>query len=261
MFAELLLVVGWVLGPRDALLAQQIATAEATVALPLTALQPISEQLWVVWHQRQDWTRAFYLPPETPVTQLVADAGPSAEVLLPGLRLPRLFLYAPDYQKREIWGSLAVDTAEIYFHALLEAYFDQELRRSASRWRPLVEKRAPELLPDLPPDVQTTAYLAGLIDFAAHTLATAHEIQRTFKRRPSAAERCALLQRPGLPTLWQKIFTAEQYRGSYPTGNPAQPWQLSPRGITAEDKALVQERLFAHRFSGDPQQDWGHFCH
>ncbi len=270
MFAELLLITLAFEAPhssfQDPSLDQALATFGQRFAFPVAALEPVARRLWIVWHEERDWAMAFYTAPETPSSSWL-DLGLEPVAVKPGLSVPRLFLHAPHYRREgslKPLGELAVDETEYLFHALIEAYFDLKVHRGESLRRRMLERRAEDRLSTLPSSVDASAvYTASLVDFAAHVMAVANEIQRSFRRRGEGL--CALLDHPStLFGLWAKIFADGGYRSGYalPDGDDASAsrWALSPYELSQDDKQWLISEILGGSWTGNIRQDLATYC-
>jgi len=267
----LLLIAAGIFGPDGFAVHRQLLAAPAVALTPaVDSLLAAADGSWVVWHRNRSWGRAFYSPPQDRVALLaVASAAGPVERLLPGLELPRLFLYAPTYRPGGTVAALseqAVDVAEYYFHALIELYLDQQLRQPRSWFRRLAEHRGAELMAEVPPASRLQAYADAAGAFAAHLLSIAHEIARADRRAGARGEDlCALLDPPRtLFELWQRSVRSGSYHGRYlrspdPGGGSA-PVSTSRRGLAEADKRQILDQLFQSRWTGDPAHDFAHLC-
>ncbi len=257
--AELVLAVAWTFGPNGFLLAQPLVGAEG---LPASWLQPMTTQARVVFHDREDWAMAFYVPPSNDGT-----AVPPGVAQGPG---PRILLFAPYYLATHSLVSSAqmpVDVAEYYFHAVLEGRLDLEMRRRSSAYADLVDERAGELMSDVPPRFQRTAYLAAVSDFGAHVLSIANEIMRASRRQNAAGrDLCRLVEQPAsLFGLWTRSFVSTAYPGHYllpGDANPGDPprWQQSREPLTRRDKEMLIRGILGSDWSGEVSHDFGWLC-
>lgn len=271
MFAELLLLTLLFEGPPSSSsqgpsLDQAVAAFAERHAFPVTALESVARRSLVVWHAEPAWAMAFYTAPETPSSSWL-ELGLEAGAVKPGLSVPRLFLHAPHYRREgglKPLDELAVDETEYLFHALLEASFDLEVNRGESSRRQILERRAEERLDAVPSAVDASAvYTASLIDFAAHAVALANEVQRSFRRRGERL--CAALDHPAsLFGLWSKIFADGGYRASYavPDGDDGTGagWAISPYELSRDDKLWLISEFLGGAWTGDPRQDFAVYC-
>lgn len=263
-----MLLAATAFGPDGFAVHRQLAKA---ADLPIERLLIAADDSWVVWHQQHSWAMAFYSRPQDDVVLLALAAGSSGAVerLLPRLEVPRIFLYAPVYRPdRELksFPEQAVDTAEKYFHALLELYLDRQLQQPRSWFRQLAEERAAAVMDDVPEDQRLATYADAAGAFAAHLLSIAHEIARAHRRAERRGEDlCALLEPPRtLFALWQRSIDSAIYPGMY--NPPADPQGGSPavatsrRGLASIDKQRILEVLFDDRWTGKPAHDFAHLC-
>jgi hypothetical protein len=266
--AGLLLIVGGACGPDGYAVHRRLLAPAGAFADLLAA----ADGSWVVWHHHRDWARAFYSPPEEDVRALAVTSAGAVERLLPGLRVPRIFLYVPTYRPggTSSTGSAAlseqaVDVAEHYFHALVELYLDRRLREPGSWFRRLAEARAAELMDEVPPAGRLPAYADAAADFAAHLLSIAHEIGRADRRAAArGTDLCGLLDPPRtLFALWRRSIRSGVYRGRYrPAFEPgagATAAVESRRGLGEEDKRRILDELL-HGWTGDPARDFAGLC-
>jgi len=249
-------------GPDGYLLQHPLLDAGAKARLPVEALVETSAGLWLVFHREDELTPALYLPPRKAglvVTRLIA--GRSFQRILPGLEVPRLFLYAPTYVREGRLAppqTLAVDSAGHLYRALTEAHFDRLL--SVPPLRAELEARSAELYPEVPADRRLAAYAGALSDFGAHLLGVANEIARSEARRRHQGREslCRGLAEPrGFFGHWREIFERGIYRGYYELeGSEAA--ETPP--LAAADKHWVAAHLFSGVWSGEPERDFIHLC-
>lgn len=266
--AGLLLSVAWMVGANGGLIARHLASSELAPSLA----KPIETAAgtWVVFHHQEPWARAFYAPPEEGFTlaALVTDEA-ALERLLPGLEVPRIFLYAPYY--RDGGGLLplvemAVDVAEAYFNALLVATLDRELWRDGSTYRRAILERAEAVMAEAPEPQRVEVYLGALSDFGSHLLSVANEIARADRRaRARGRDLCGLLDPPlTLFALWRQSIRDISYRGRYRTPpdleGGAVRWLTTRRGLEPLDKALFLEEVLGGAWTGEPARDFAHLC-
>ena len=277
--AGLLLHAFWFFAPDGYLLARQLDGSP--VAPALAKLSPAIESSWIVFHRRPDWAMAFYSPPEADLAMmelLAAEVLVEPERLLPRLRLPRIFLYAPYYSFGAASStgdlvaveSMALDVAESYFHALLEAFLDREARHPESLYLAAARGRAGSVMSEVPEPQRLAAYLSAATDFASHLLSIAHEIDRAERRaRSRGKDLCALLDPPRtLFALWAASVSTASYPGRYTVlssgegdGGGGIVRQMTTRGgLERRDKELVLEEVFSGHWTGDVGRDFGHLC-
>lgn len=234
-------------GPNGHLLLPALAPAEVRAALPADAFLPLASRLWVVYHEHPEWPMALYLPAaDDPADLSLHLFAADAERLLPALRVPRLFLYAPYFRRPAPAVDMPLDVAQYLFGALLEALFD--------------------LAPPADLDAQAAGrnregYVSALAAFGSHALATAVELRRSLARQRAAGkDPCAIIDHPAtLFGLWRGIFTTEEYRGQIRLDGKPPRWALGPP-ITESDKAYFVERVFGGFWTGDPRRDFGLGC-
>lgn len=237
-------------GPNQQLVYDQLARRDAVDRkfLPIEAMYQISkEPLWIVFHQHKDWNKAFYLPAEAPALP--------EERSLPGLRVPRLYLYRPFYVnegKLPDFKDLAVDTGSAYFTAMLERQAERKL--GEGRGRDAAKARADLLFPEVPEEKRLEVYGEALADFAGHLMSIANEISRSRRR---GVDLCP--QGSEIPLLehWKKAFGESQFFGLYtpPGGFEAVATQKS---LEKEDKLLAAKELLGRqRWKGEPVADLG----
>lgn len=267
------------LGSNDYLVHGQLARADALEGklLPLRALADGADGLYVVFHDRPGWGRAFYLPvdgvdlPTEGPQRLLANALASAgtERFLPGLSVPRLMLSASGYRRGDglvDLETMALDQAEHYFNALLGARVDTLVAETA--WADAVDRRAEALMAEVPADQRRDAYLAAGVDFGSHLLATAHEVGRHVRRKGPKAL-CRILDHPAtLFGAWRRAFEGGQYPGRWTEASAggatafAAPGRSRTTGavLTAADKTWVVERILEMPWAGDPRADFRDLC-
>lgn len=270
MLAALVFTLGLSIGPNGYLFHQQLAPPARAGVLPTADLGRFSRRLWLVWHERDGAPPALYAPPDTPTAGLALLLGSDgAARLLPGLQVPRIFLYAPHYRAAEGGvrppAQMAVDTADHYFHALFEAYLQLELAVLDAPLRSALEQRAASRMQDVPPDQQLAAYLGALTAFGGHLLAVANEIERSeIRRRARGSTLCGLFQRPGtLFTRWREVFTTLPFSGDYrrrgTDGRPSR--RVASRAtLTPDDKRFFVRDLLGSDWTGMPEQDFARLC-
>ena len=219
--AGLLVTVLALVGPNGYLLLPSLAPAEVRASLPADVFLPLASRLWIVYHERPEWPMALYLPAaDEPADLSLPLVAADAERLLPGLRVPRLFLYAPYYRPAVPAADMPLDVAQYFFGALLEALLD--------------------LAP--PPDLDARAagrgregYVSALTAFGAHALSAAIEVRRSLARQRAAGkDPCRIVDHPAtLFGLWHRIFTTEEYRGQVRVAGEPPRWVPGPpRGRT-----------------------------
>lgn len=249
--AGALLFVVLKLGPNQGLIYDQLARRDAADRhfLPIEALYEVSrEPLYLVFHQEKDWRRAFYLPAGQPALP--------GERSLPGLEVPRLYLYRPHYLgspgRLVDFSGLAVDTASGYFEALLERQFERRLRQPPFAAR--TQERADLLFPEVPSEDRLEVYGATLAEFGGHLLSIANELARAKRRGVAICPRDK-----SIPLLehWRRAFEGGQFPGSYTPPGTLEP-ALTRRLLEREDKELAAAELLGRfRWKGDPVADLG----
>ena len=275
--AGLLLHAFWAFAPDGYLLARQLEGSPLSPALE--RLYPAIESTWIVWHRQPSWAMAFYSPPEADlagVERVAAAALVEPERLLPRLAVPRIFLFVPYFGSDDPPArladleSMALDVAENYFHALLEAYLDREARDPASAYLAAARERAGTVMAEVPEPQRLAAYLSAASDFGAHLLSIAHEIGRAERRaRSRGGDLCALLDPPRtLFGLWQASVRSASYPGRYTVvavgegdaGGGTVRQVTTRRGLERRDKELFLEHVFGGHWTGDVGRDFGHLC-
>lgn len=251
--ASALLFVVLQLGPNQGLIYDQLARRDAIdrQMLPIAPLYEISQEpLYLVFHRQPDWRKAFYLPAGAPA--LPGERG------LPGLEVPRLYLYKPYYLPQggrlPDFGSLAVDTASAYFEALLERQFERRLGDAAFAAR--AQARADQLFAEVPESDRLAVYGGALAEFGGHLMSIANELSRA-KRR--GIQLCPGEKTPPLLAHWRRAFEAP-FAGSY---TPAGSFEakLTEKTLEREDKNLAARELLGRsHWQGDPVADLG-VCH
>ncbi len=257
VLGELLVALAWTYGANGFLLERQLG---GSVSLPSAWVEPVAASARVVFHDRREWAMAFYLPAG------VAAAGvPAAGVPAAG-EVPRLYLYAPYYLAPDGLPPaprMPVDVAEYYFHALLEAALDLRIAAEPA-WAAAADRRAAELMSEVPEIERRSVYLAALGDFGAHVLSIANEIDRAARRQRAAGrDVCPQIELPGpLFGLWARSFGDAPYRGRYraPGGAGAPRWTRSRRGLERRDKEVLVRQVLRVAWSGDPARDFAALC-
>ncbi len=262
--AEVVLAFAWAFGANGFLIERQLAGIED---LPLAWAAPLADHANIVFHAREDWSMAFYLP-------AVADPVSPADV--PQEREqgePRLVLFAPYYLAPDGLVDISrmpVDVAEYYFHALAEAALDLEIggalhRRGAGKapYAVYLKQRAAELMIDVPQTHRLAAYTSALADFGAHLLAIRNETWRAARRQTAAgSDICRHLEQPAsLFGLWRRSLAGGSYTGGYYASNGGSPrWLRSRQMLDRSDKDRFLAELFGVAWSGDPEQDFEAMC-
>ena len=241
--ASALLFVFFKIGPNNHLVQDQLARRDAIDGhfLPIEALEEVArEPLWLVFHEHDDWNRAFYLPKGPAVL--------AGERSLPGFDLPRLYLYRPYYLKEgklPAFRDLAVDTGNYYFTALLE-------KQAESKLQSLPKARADQLFPEVPEDQRLGVYGESLAEFAGHLMSIANELGRARRR---GVELCPKEKKIPLLEHWRRAFEQAQFFGLY---RPEGSFEAiaTERTLEPEDKLLAAKNLLGRsRWNGDPVAD------
>ncbi len=242
--AEMVLAVAWTFGANGYLIERQAAGSDM---LPAAWLAPVSRRVEVAFHGRADWMMAFY----------VADRAAGAR---------RVVLYAPYYLAPgglAPSSSMAVDVAEYYYHALLEAALDLEMADGSS-YAAWVEARAAKLMTAVPEAQRLSVYAAALADFGAHLLSIRNELARLAERQGAAGrDLCRLVDRPAsLFGLWRRSFVDGPYAGgafvSDGTGLPR--WQEGEQPIERVDKDRFVAEVLGVDWEGEPKGDFAEMC-
>ncbi len=266
--AELLLICLWSFGPGGWWVEAQLEDAEVRRALPVAWLERTAARSRIRFHQLPGGVMALYLPPEPPPAGGAAQRE-AAAVAAPATDVPTIVLYAPYYLADGhlvALGEMPVDVAEHYFHAWMEAYLDGEVRGDVAV-RETLERRAAELLLDVPPSRRLEAYLTALAELGAHLLSVANEIARTSGRfRARGKDLCPLIEHPAtLFGLWRRSWGETPFPGRYflpatPDAPGSGGWRTSRHPLKAEDKAWLLRQVFAGFWRGDPRQDFAWLC-
>lgn len=237
------------LAPSQHLVYRQLARRDAADRkfLPIEALYELSrEPLWIVFHDHQDWNKAFYLPAETPALPV--------EGSLPALALPRLYLYRPYYLaagRLKDFKDFPVDTGSAFFTALLEKVAREKLVEGGLA---AAKARADQLLPEVEEGQRLEVYGETLAEFAGHLMSIANEIGRA-KRR--GIDLCPREQPIPLLEHWRRAFDQTQFFGTY--SPPGSFEAVATRnGLEREDKIFAAKELLKRpRWKGDPLADLG----
>ena len=265
--AELLLTVAWAIGPNGQAVHAQLDDPALRQTVPVAALADTTPDLWVVYHEVDGWPMAFFTPAGTsrPALPALGPVEAAAPRLLPGLAVPRLYLYrdyyrAPASATPAPVGAMPLDVAEYYFHALLDAWLDPTSGRAGGGFREDLARRSEVLMASVPADQRQDAYRAALADFGAHLLSTALEIRRSLERRRRAGkDPCGALDRPGtLYALWPRIFDESPFPGLYraPTGE----WTRTVAILERADKERLAAEVLDIPWTGDLRRDLGLAC-
>ena len=263
------------IGPNGALVEARLAAAGPAYhdLVPVEWLGATPSSLWLVFHRRDDWVMAAYLPAdaaEMSWARAFPDVAASQfDRLLPGLDVPRLFLRESVYRRSVEGGdglvrveSLAVDSSEILFNALLDAHVDLAVRRGEA-WTQGLGSRGRKLMTGVPDEFREEAFRNAVLDFGSHLLSLATEIARQSRRHPPGTL-CALLDPPRvLFRSWQRALGDGQFPGRWqrPGGIVARRGTVTTRQtLRVDDKRWVVETILGARWSGDPAVDFAHFC-
>jgi hypothetical protein len=263
--AEMVLAVAWTFGANGFLIERQMA---GTRDLPAAWLAPVGRRVEVAFHDRDDWAMAFYLTGRASGAAAGGAAPPPAAAeSAPPNPGPRIVLYAPYYLAPGGLAppsAMAVDVAEYYFHALLEAALDLELEASGSPYAAWAEARAAELMTAVPPSQRSAVYASALADFGAHLLSIRNELTRVAERHAAGGrDVCLTLDQPAsLFGLWRRSFAG----GSYPGGTFVQDGAGTPRWTEGRqplervDKQRFVAELLGAGWVGEPRLDFGALC-
>ena len=263
--AELVLAVAWTFGANGFLIERHLAGAST---LPVAWVEPVSHRVDVAFHDRADWAMAFYVsgnasgaPPrhasETP------SGSSAARTAVP----PRLVLYAPYYLAPEGLTPpphMAVDIAEYYFHALLEAALDLELHAAESPYAVWMEARAAERMTAVPEAQRLPIYVSALAEFGAHLLSIRNELTRVAERQAVAGrDLCRQLDREAsLFGLWHRGFASGRYAGRAFVSNGAGPPRMTPgrQPLERVDKDRFVREILGVDWVGEPRRDFATLC-
>lgn len=252
--AEIVLTLAWTFGANGFLIDRQLDDVQA---LPLTWLEPVTGRIRIVFHGREDWAMASYLP-------AAVGHGVSAT----DVSYPRLALFAPYYLAPSGLVDISrmpVDVAEYYFHALIEAALDVELGDAPpSPYADWMRERAVELMSEIPKAQRLTAYTSALADFGAYVLAVRNEIARAADRQAAIGrDVCRHLEQPAsLFGLWNRSLASGRYSGGYfaPESGGSSDWVTSRQALHRADKERFLEELFDVSWTGDPRRDFEEIC-
>ena len=275
------------LGPNGHLLHPVLTADSARAALPTAPLVDVLPSLWLVPHDQEALAMAFYAPrggAGSPSMQeaerLAALLGAELpERLLPGLNIPRVFVYAPYYFVDDGIGgrlksieSMPLDVSEYLFNALWEAWLDLALDSTEPDYAAHLAERAEDLMISAPPDQRREAYLSALGDFASHAFSVAGELRRVLARaRARGRDPCPAIDLPTtLYGLWPKIFTDHGYVGGYyaphsgarDTSAPwtSKQWITTRESLAEEDKKLFTDAVWDGFWTGDVRRDFALTC-
>lgn len=242
--------------------------------VPTEWLADTTDSLWLVFHQQDGWQMAFYLEPGSEemawARAMPAQASGRFERLLPQLEVPRLFLRADVYrsgQGSEIAAlvdpsTLAVDSAEIFYNALLDAHLHLG---GSEAWTEGSGQRAATTMDRVPESHRDEAFRSAALDLGSHVLSVASEIRRLAQRRDPAAL-CAVLNHPAtIFAAWRRAFGDGQFPGRWQkpgdpeTGRPGQ-WVTSRDVLTADDRRWFVRSVLGASWTGDPRHDFAALC-
>lgn len=262
-------------GPNGALVDARLDAAGPAYRdlVPVEWLGATPGSLWLVFHRRDDWVMAAYLPPDAEEMRWARAfpevAASQFDRLLPALDVPRVFLRDSVYRRGGDLvdaDSLAVDSSEILFNALLDAHLDFSIRRSEPWTRDLAE-RAEVVMAGVPEGHREEAFRNAVLDFGSHVLSLATEIARQSRRHPPA-KLCALHDPPrALFLAWQRALDDGQFPGRWlrpadpSAGIAARRETVTTREtLRVEDKLWVAETILGADWTGDPGADFARFC-
>ncbi|MDX1632224.1 MAG: hypothetical protein R3234_10205 [Thermoanaerobaculia bacterium] len=219
-----------------------IATAEELGA-PLGFAEGLSEEVPVVWHDREEWSMAAFF-----------QSGPEGR--------GTLLLYDPFF-RRGLWfrpiSDMPPDMTEYLLHALLEARLYRELRRD-SEVGSGVRSRSNRMR-SAPAEARIEAQVDALASFGSHLLSIYLEIARKERqRRAEGRSLCPHLNR-GLPLfgLWERVFEKGDYSGRYSrasTGtDPGREVEYTRERLTDEDKRWLLEEILGVSWVGRAEED------
>lgn len=249
-------------GPNGWVLAAHFESPVAGARMPVDAFSEIAPRLWVVHHEDREAMMAFYLPAsglgDGALPWRLAAADSRAERLLPELRVPRIFLYAPHYRpegRPRTVLEMPVDVALYFSSALIEAALDLTPPEGFGR-------RAEEYGRGIPSAERRGAYVSALAQFGSDLFSAAGELRRSLARQRAAGkDPCRIVDHPGtLFVHWRRIMTTLEYRGLYrPPGAPSGTWVRGPP-LTTADKRYLVDRLFGGTWTGDVRRDFDLKC-
>lgn len=264
MLAALALGLTLLIGPDGGTLEPALRAAEKT--LPVAPLIAELPRLWLVMHRRDDWPMAFYSSPGATVAgpaAALAAAGDGSR-LLPGLRLPRLFLYAPYYRPGDDPGraiaEMPIDVADYFFRALIDARLERALAADAEA--AVYRARAGRVMAEVPAPQRLDAFREAVAAFAANALSVANEIARSHRRRRArGGDLCRLLDHPRtLFASWrERTFGDGGFPGLYRRsggGGVA----FTRRSLGHDDKAWAIRSVLGGAWTGDPRHDFAALC-
>lgn len=269
----------WLLAPNGGELAAPLdrAATDVPALAPLSILAEPLGDTWVVYHRREDWGFAFFIPPETPAQGLPFPPAPRT---LSGLRVPRLYVNTRTYRADGAPippTAMPVDVAEYLFTGLIEGWLSRELERSAdfTGW---FDARAAVTMAEVPEDQRREAYALAVTGFGAHMLSIANELHRAAGRvRQRGGEPCKLVQSP-LANLWERSFATGSYAGGYFRPSPTAPsppeagastsessrargpWTKTRAVLSADDKKAWVEKAFGGAWTGRAADDFADLC-
>ncbi len=283
--------VSWFLaiGPNHYYLNQAVASTDIVEIriMPWSRMIDGAGPLWLAFHDQRE-PLAIFLPSSAvdlghaggathrPAAGLLAMSflGAPPERFLPGLDVPRLVLSRAAFSRRlgdvpsfARLERLPVDAAESLSRSLGEAWL-RRLSTTDSEAAAWIDRRAHELMAEVPSQHRTEVFASALVDFHAHILSIAHEIGRQYRRQPSdesSRERgfCAQLEAErGLFGLWRKAHGDGGYFG-YKSADSETPGAIAGRTravLAPSDKRWWAEFL-GQSWTGDPVHDFGFLCH
>lgn len=272
-----LLSVFLAVGPNGYWVERPLRIADQEGVLPAAALADTAARLWVVYHHQPDLAMAFYepvTPDSPPPADAAEDGSPTAapnalqsklarqmlasmggfERMLPALELPRLYLYAPYYQKAQL-KEMPLDVSEYLFSALLEATFDL-----GGEDLPLIlRERGRKVMSEAPDGQRLNAYLAAMTDFGAQVMSVALELQRTMQRLGAQGkDHCPAVDHPAtLFGQWGRLFSGAEFRGRYiDEGRQA----FLTQSLAGGDKELFLKAILQADWSGEIRADFETGC-
>lgn len=211
--------------------------------VPVTWLREGDRRLWLVFHQERNWPRAFF----TEGGAIPSTSG-SPERSLPGLRLPRLYFYAPSFRAPDgglkPFAELAVDQSNALFEAYATAHWAARRRQQALAAE---VARLASGLGNAPLVERTAALEETLLEFAAHLVALSNELARAERRGLD------LCREPELPLVrwWRHSFGAMDFPILWTDSKGAE--HRYPLG--AEARRWAAKTLLGRPWQGDPRLD------
>lgn len=211
--------------------------------VPVAWLREDDLRLWLVFHQERDWPRAFFA-----AGGAVPSTSGSPQRSLPGLRLPRLYLYAPSFRAPDgglkPFAQLAVDQSNALFEAYATAHWSQRRRQ------PALAAEVARLSADLgqgPLAERSAALEETVLEFVAHLVALSNELARAERRGID------LCREPELPLVrwWRQSFAAMDFPILWTDAQGAE--HQYPLG--AEARRWAAKTLLGRPWQGDPGLD------